>query len=231
MGLIDDPLKDIHGALEIGHERLGSSRGFGAHPHQRAAGVYGHHLGIFERRFGDLDELRSEGQHLAFGLVSSSPDPGTDGVAVATHRTGSIPKPGAASQAHGFHQPDRLRQLHHALGQQPGVARVGDVRRDDRGIGSDLVEFHHMSIRRLLQKGHVELVDHLRTAAGGDLHERGGVRHGVGDADAAEAPPGQGIGDLCTEGLEAEPVSETQEHHPQVRFHRDRGPADHRVEE
>ena len=68
-------------------------------------------------------------------------------------------------------------------------------------------------------------------APGGDLHERGGVGHRIGDPDATEAPPGHGVSDLGTQGLEAEPIPEAQEHHPQVGLHRDRRPTDLRIEE
>ena len=57
------------------------------------------------------------------------------------------------------------------------------------------------------------------------------MRHGVGDADPTEPPPGEGVGDLATKGLEAQAITEAQEHHAQVRLHRDRGPADLGVEE
>jgi hypothetical protein len=83
----------------------------------------------------------------------------------------------------------------------------------------------------LSQQGLVQLVDRLLAAAGGDLHEGGGVGHGVGDAYAAEASPGQGIGHLRAQCLEAEPITKAQEHQAQVRLHGDRGPADHGMEE
>ena len=83
----------------------------------------------------------------------------------------------------------------------------------------------------LLQQGLVQLVDRAFPAPGGDLHQRAGVRHRIGEGDATEAPPGQRVGHLGTERLEAEPVPEAQEHHAQVGLHRDRGPTDDRVEE
>ena len=58
-----------------------------------------------------------------------------------------------------------------------------------------------------------------------------GCGTGVGDPDPTEAPPGEGVGDLGTQGLEAEPIPEAQEHHPQVGLHRDRRPADLGIEE
>jgi hypothetical protein len=57
------------------------------------------------------------------------------------------------------------------------------------------------------------------------------MRHRIGDPDTTEAPPGDGVSDLGTQGLETEPIPEAEEHHPQLGLHRDRRPADRRIEE
>ena len=133
-------------------------------------------------------------------------------------------RPSACNGPHG------LGELGHPFGEQTRVGRIGHIGRDDRGVGAHLVELDHVGRIRLVQQGLVQLVDGALPTAGGDLHQRGGVRHGIGDGDAAEASPGQGVGHLGAERLEAEPVAEAQEHHAQVGLHRDRRPAEHRVE-
>ena len=56
------------------------------------------------------------------------------------------------------------------------------------------------------------------------------MRHRHPERDPAEALPGDRVGDLPAERLEAEPVAELQEHEPQVGLDRHRGPAEQRVE-
>ena len=58
-----------------------------------------------------------------------------------------------------------------------------------------------------------------------------GMRHRLVERDPAEPPPGDGVGHLAAQRLEAEAVAVLEEHHPQVGLDGDRRPADHRVEE
>ena len=131
----------------------------------------------------------------------------------------------------GLDCPHGLGELGHPFGEQARVGRVGHIGRDDRGVGPHLVQSHDLGRLGLVEQASFNWSTAPSPTTGGDLHQRGWVRHGVGERDATEAPPGQRVGHLATERLEAEPVAKAQEHHAQVGLHRDRRAADHRVEE
>ena len=116
------------------------------------------------------------------------------------------------------------------LGQQPRVGRVGHIRRDHRGVGphpggAQQLLPGGLGPQRLIQPGH-----RLLPAPGGQLHQRGRVRHLAIQRDPAKPPPGDRIGHLGAQALIAQPVAELEEHQPQIALHRRRWPAEHRVE-
>jgi hypothetical protein len=68
----------------------------------------------------------------------------------------------------------------------------------------------------------------LLAAPAGQLHQRGRVRHPPIDRDPAKPPPGDRVTDLRAQALKPQPVTELQEHQPQVALHRRGRPPDHR---
>ncbi len=230
-GLGHDLIQHADGALEIGDEGCCPARGSLTRTAEAPAGVCGHELGVFDGGLGDGGQLTGQSEHLVFGVTTASAQPGGDLMGTTTHRAGAVPEPGPASQPERVQRRHSLGQLGHSLGQKARVGRIGDVGGDDGGVGADLVQLHDVGHHCFVEQRLVQLVNGLVSAAGGDLHERRRMRHRIGDPDPTEASPGDGIGDLGTQGLEAEPIPEAEEHHPQIGLHRDRRPADRRIEE
>ncbi len=231
LGLVLILDEHIDGGLEIGDEGCCPARGPLTRTAKAPAGVCGHHLGVFDGGLGDGGQLAGQSEHLVFGIAAAPAQPGGDLMGTTAHRPGAVPEAGPPGQPEDVQRGHGLRQLGHSFGQEPRVGRVGDVGRDDRGVGADLVELHHVGGHGLVEQRLVQLVGGLVPAAGGDLHERGGVGHGIGDPDATEAPPGDGISDLGTQRLEAEPTPAAEDHQPQLGLHRGSRPTDLRIEE
>ena len=146
-------------------------------------------------------------------------------------RSGPIPQFGADRTTGGLDPatgrgdpPDRFRE-------QPGIGRIGDVRRHHRGVDPDPGAAQQLRLRRLRQQRLVQPLHRSRAAPGGQLHQRRRVRHRLIQPDPAELPPGDRVRHLPTQRLVAQPVAELEEHQPQVDLHRRRRPTDPRVEE
>lgn len=143
----------------------------------------------------------------------------------------AVPQPGAGGTACGLDPSAGRCDPPDRLGQQPGVGRVGHVRRHHGGIGAQPIGAQQLGIGGLRQKRLVAPDDCCGAAPGGELHQRRRVRDLAIDRDPAEPPPGDRVADLTAQALKAQPVAELQEHHPQVGLHRRRRPPDLRVEE
>ena len=129
-----------------------------------------------------------------------------------------------------FQALDGLGHLGHALGQQSRVRRISDVGRDDGGVSAHPVGLQHLGRLRLGQEGLVQALDAAEpqrvvifiSVVGC------GTRHSEGDP--TKALPGDRVGHLAAQRLEAEPIAVLQEHEPQVGLDGHRGATEHRVE-
>ena len=92
--------------------------------------------------------------------------PRAAGPALRTRR-----RPGGVDAGHQRHdQHDRAHQ-------QPRVGRIRHVRRHHGGVGAHLVQLDRLLLGGLDQQRLVQRLDRLGPAAGGDLAQRGWVRH------------------------------------------------------
>ncbi len=144
---------------------------------------------------------------------------------------GSVPQFGADRTTGGLDPATGRGDPADRFREQPGIGRIGHVRRHHGGVDPDPGAAQQLRLRRLRQQSLVQPLDRGRTAPGGQLHQRRRVRHRLIDADPAELPPGDRVRHLPAQRLEPQPVAELEEHHPQIGFHRRRRPTDPRVEE
>jgi hypothetical protein len=106
--------------------------------------------------------------------------------------------------------------------QQVGVGRVVDVGLHHRGIDPQLAGPQQLAGGELGHQRGVQLINHLGAGPPDQLDQRGRVRHGPVQADAAEPPPRDRVADLAAEGLVAQPVAVLQVQQPQQRVDRHR---------
>jgi hypothetical protein len=144
---------------------------------------------------------------------------------------GPVPQPRPSSAARRTDPPTGRCDATNRLGQQTRVGGIGDVRRHHRGVDPDPGAAQQFRLRRLGQQRLVQPVHRDRAAAGGQLHQRGRMRHRLLQTDPAEPPPRDRVRHLTAQRLEPQPVAELQEHQPQIGLHRRRRPTDPRVEE
>ena len=202
-------------------------------PGQCAAAVAQHRGGL---RSGLLRQIGKAGAHpadrrraLVFAELAAGPHLGGHLAGPPAGRPPPVCHLGARGPARCLHPPHRTHQLDHRLGQKPHIGRVSHVRRDHRGIGPHPAGTQQLlpgglGPQRLIQPRH-----RLLAAPAGQLHQRGRVRHPPIERDPAKPPPGDRDTDLRAQALKPQPVTELEEHQPQVALHRRRRPPDHRV--
>jgi hypothetical protein len=94
-----------------------------------------------------------------------------------------------------------------------------------RTFGAQQLGRGRLDQQRLIQRG-----DRIVAASGGDLHQRGRVRHPGSERDPAEPLPGDGIGHLPAQRLIAQPIPKLEKHQPQIALHRNRRATDPSIE-
>jgi hypothetical protein len=119
----------------------------------------------------------------------------------------------------------------HRLGQQAGIGRIGHIGRHHRGVHPDPVGAQQLGLRRLGQQRLIQPVYRRRPTPGGQLHQRGRMRHLPIQRNPAKPPPGDRIAHLPTQRLIAQPVAKLQKHQPQIALHRCRWPTHPWIEE
>ncbi len=87
-----------------------------------------------------------------------------------------------------------------------------------------------LAVVRLGQQRFVQPGDRVVPATGGDLHQRGRMRHPGTKRNPAKSLPGNRIGHLPAQRLIAQPVAELQKHQPQIGLHRNRRTTDPGIE-
>ncbi|SHY36498.1 Uncharacterised protein [Mycobacteroides abscessus subsp. abscessus] len=201
------------------------------HAH-RPLGVNQQPLGIACRGFGQSDQLTGALEHRGRGLVAAQC--GTraqfrcDRIRALARRPGPIPHPGAHRPAGRLDPLTGRGDPPHRLGQQTRVGRIGHVGRHHRRVGPHPVGAQQLRLGRLGQQRLVEPAHRPRSAAPGQLHQRGRMRHRHIQRDPAEHPPGDRVRDLPTQALITQPIAKLQKHQPQIDLHRRRGPANRR---
>jgi hypothetical protein len=133
-----------------------------------------------------------------------------------------IPGSGAGRATGGLDALHGARDLPDRLGQQTRIGRVGDIGTDHSGVGADPVDAQQLRARRPDQQRVVQRLHRRVPALGGDLHQRGRMRHPRAQRNPTEALPRDRIGHLATQRLIAQPVPELQKHQPQIGLHRNR---------
>ena len=221
-GRVDDTGRGQVGSLDAG-------------PVGRPAGVDQQFPGVGDRGLGQAGQLPGDLLHPGLGLVpaqlGAGPQPRRDAVRLRAGRPGPVPHLRADRTAGRLDPRDVGTDPTHRLGQQTRVGRVGHVRRDHRGVRPDPAGANHFRLDGLGQQGPVQPVDRPRSAPGGQLHQRGRVRHRAVERDPAEPPPGERIAHFSAQRLVAQPIPELQEHQSQVDLHRRGRPTDPGIEE
>jgi hypothetical protein len=101
----------------------------------------------------------------------------------------TVAEPGPAGGTAALDPADQPTQLADRTLQQVGVGRVVDVGLDYRGVDPQLAGPQQPVAGQLRHQGGVQLLDHLGAGATDQLDQRGRMRHGPVQTDAAEPPP------------------------------------------
>ena len=180
---------------------------------QRPAGVDQQLLGLGRGLLGQPGQLAGDPPHhrlrLVAGLRGAQPQLRPDLTGPPTGRAAAVTHLGAGRAAGGLHPTPGRGDAPHRLGQQPGVGRVGHIGRDDGGVRAQPRGAQQLRLGGLGQQRLVAPVYRRGAAAGGELHQRGRVRHPPVQRDPAEPPPSDRIGHLAAQGLVAQPVAGT----------------------
>jgi hypothetical protein len=229
-GLVGDARHSFGGDLELTGEADELPRCVGPKGAKRTSGVDGDMPGFPDGIRSDADHLGVDGLDFLFCLTCASPEIGGDGAGMRTHQERPVTGLDPRGEPGSFQALDRLGHLGHALGQEPRVGRVGDVRWHHGRVRAHPVGLEHLGGVGLRQEGLVQPLDRRGATARRDLHERRRMRDGGAKGDPTEALPRDRVGRLAPQRLEPEPVAELQEHKPQVRLDRHRWATQHNVE-
>jgi hypothetical protein len=116
-------------------------------------------------------------------------------------RPATVAEPGPADGTAALDTPHQPTDLAHRPLQQIGVGRVVDVGLHHGGVEPQLAAPQQLVGGQLGQQRLVELRDDLRAGATNQLDQRGRMRHRPVQAEAAEPPPPDRVGDLPAQRL------------------------------
>jgi len=122
-------------------------------------------------------------------------------------RPRAVARPGAHRATGGLDPPAGRGDAANRAGQKPRIGRIGHIGRHHRGVHPDPGGAQQLRLRRLGQQGLIEPGHRRRPVPGGQLHQRGRMRHQPVERYPAKPPPGDRIGDLPTQRLIAQPVA------------------------
>ena len=163
----------------------------------RLAGVARHHLHFPQGVPGDPGDLAGEPIHLAHRHPGPPPQRPGQLLHPPASRPAAVAESGPADGTAALDAPHQPTQLAHGLLQQIRVGRVVDVGLHHRGIHPQLAGPQQLVGGQLGHQRLVELLDHLRSGATDQLDQRGRMRDGLVQAEAAEPPPPDRVGDLA----------------------------------
>jgi hypothetical protein len=140
---------------------------------QGAAGVTQHRGRVSDGVRSQVSQLAGDPAHGRLVLVAglTQPQPGVDLPGSAAGGSGAVTPRGGRSSACGLDPADLPVHGADGLCQQAGVGRALHVGQYHGGIGADPSDPQQPGLGRFGQQRLVELVDHLATASGGDLHQ------------------------------------------------------------